>query len=227
MAIEFNSIEEMKAHIILGIFSKEKESFEMSGGPSLDKGGFSLRPLLVSEKNSSGELYSFYVVEQEIMDKLEMTEEEILQLARKNSVEKYPGEMKAITEFINVTEQMMIPDGVVIPQIYVLSNENYCCGAAAMFYQPELLDNLSKLTGKDLAVFPADMNCVYCVPVSNKEQIAEYQEMYKMAIEGMESALSDNVLHYDMANRQLKDMAGNVIEAIQQQQMTRRTHSGR
>lgn len=93
-----------------------------------------------------------------------------------------------------------------------------------MFYQPELLDNLAKLTSKDLAVFPADINCVYCVPVSGVEQLVEYQEMFQTAIEGMDHILSENVLHYDMANKQLKDLAGNVIETIQQQQAIHRGH---
>lgn len=225
--MEFNSIEEMKSKVILGIFGKENDSFNLPDGPAVDKGAFTLRPLLISEQNSEEDLSSFYVIGQEIMDKLGMNENEILELARKNSMEKYPGEMKAIANFINVTEQMIIPDGVVIPQIYVLTNENSCCGAAAMFYQPELLDNLAKMTSKDLAVFPADMNCVYCVPVTSVEQLAEYQEMYQAAIGGADHILSENVLHYDLANKQLKDLSGNVIEAIQQQQMPHRMHLGR
>lgn len=225
--MEFNSIEEMKSKVILGIFGKDNNSFDLPDGPAVDKGAFTLRPLLISEQNSEEGMTSFYVVGQEIMDKLGMSEKEMLELARQNSMEKYPGEMKAIANFINVTEQMIIPDGVVIPQIYVLTNENSCCGAAAMFYQPELLDNLAKMTSKDLAVFPADMNCVYCVPVTSNEQIVEYQEMYQAAIGDADHVLSEQVLHYDLANKQLKDLSGNVIEAIQQQQMLHRIHSGR
>ncbi len=157
-----------------------------------------------------------------------MKEKEILELAKQNSMEKFPGEMKAISDFISVTDQVMIPDGVVVPQIYVLTNEHNICGAAAMFYQPELLDNLSRLTGKDLAIFPVDINCVYCVPVSTGEQIEEFREMYKMAVDGMSHVLSEDVLHYDMVNKQLKDLSGNIIETIQQQQqMMHRFHSGR
>lgn len=225
--MEFSSIEEMKSKVILGIFGKSDDSFNLPDGPAIDKGAFSLRPLLISEKNSEEDLSSFYVIGQEIMDKLGMIEKEVLELARQNSMEKYPGEMKAIANFINVTEQMIVPDGVVIPQIYVLTNKNNCCGAAAMFYQPDLLDNLAKLTSKDLAVFPANMNCVYCVPVASVEQLVEYQEMYKTAIDGMAHVLSEDVLHYDLTNKQLKDLSGNVIEAVQQQQGLHRMHSGR
>lgn len=39
--------------------------------------------------------------------------------------------------------------------------------------------------------------------------------MYRIAVEGIEQVLSEDVLHYDATNKQLKDLAGNVIESIQ------------
>lgn len=223
----YNSVEEMKSKLILGIFSKENDFFNITDGIGISKGPFVLRPLLIAD-NEGKENSSFYVVGKEIIQTFNMSEDEIITIAKQNSMEKYPGEMKALTDFISITERVMVPDGVIIPQIYVITNSNLCCGAAAMFYQPELLANLAELTKKDLAVFPADLNCVYCVPVSNAEQLREYQDMYRVAIEDTEHVLSIEVLHYDATNKQLKQLDGVAIDLAQEQNnMRMRMHGGR
>ena len=220
--MRYESAESIKENLILGIFSKENDSFNFAESTCIKKGDFSLRPLLINDSRDAENETSFYVVGKEIMDILAMNETEILELAKKNSMEKYPGEMKLITDFLSVTEQTIIPDGIAIPQVYVLTNSQNCCGAAALFYQPELLQNLADYNSKDLAVFPANLNCVYCVPMANVEQLKEYQEMYAKAVQGVEHILSENVLHYDLANKQLKQLDGAVIDLEQIQSVNRR-----
>ncbi len=68
MSIEFNNNEEIQSNVILGIFGKNNDSFELPEGPVIDKGAFSLRPLLISEQNSEEDLYSFYVIGLEILN---------------------------------------------------------------------------------------------------------------------------------------------------------------
>lgn len=228
--MEYNNLEEVKSKVILGIFNDSAEEFEIKDGPCIHKGAFALRPLLPlpgSDQKGSDKT-SFYVIGKEIMEYLAMDEKEILALARKNSMERYPGEMKVISDFMNLSDQMLVPDGVVIPQIYVLTNNSYCCGAAALFYQPELLQNLSELTGKDLAVFPANTNCVYCVPVNNVDQLREYQEMYQTAIKGTtEEVLLADVLHYDSVKKALKQLDGTIIDQEQTESKMHVRSSGR
>lgn len=138
----------------------------------MDNGKFFLCPILINDKKSIEGVQNSYVVGYEIMNTLGMNDKEILELAVKNSIEQHPGVIKAVKDFVD-KEQELLPDSIVMPHIYVLTNEDVCYGAAAMIYQMELLENIAKLTSKDLALFLTDKNCVHCVPVTGAEQLME------------------------------------------------------
>lgn len=221
--MEFQNKEEIYSKVRLGIFNKEEAFYDFSKIPIIDRNSFVLCPIVINDTNYVEQNPTVNMADSEFINKFGLNDKEILDFAIKNSTEHYPGIVKTVMDFVD-NPPSMIPDGIVMPQIYVITNEDLFHGAAALIYQPQLLENIANLTNKDIAIFLTDKNCVHCIPVSDSEQVLEYQEIYRNAMEGIENILSADVLHYDAKNKLIKDLGGNVIETIRVQQIENKTH---
>lgn len=209
------SIDEFKSRLFLSVLpaSKMVEDYNV---PCLNKGTFRLVPrLLLGEKDSAGIYETSAVVTHEMMVDVGIDMDTIFDVCMDNSKRLYPGELSEISEYLDDTEMEMAPDGIVMPQIFVLTNSVGVNGANAFFYQPELIDNLATMIGKDLLVFPAGTNEMFCIPVSNSTQISELQDMYNEAVSLLgaedESPLAFEIMQYDHVRHNVRQMDGSIF----------------
>lgn len=155
------------------------------------------------------------VVTHDMMLDIGMDMDTLFDECKSNSKKMYPGKVIGISEYLGKGDMEIEPDGIVMPQVYVLTNAAGVGGAAAFFYQPDMVDNLATMLGKDLLVFPAGKNEMFCIPVSNSTQIGEIQEMYNEAVTSLgldeEQPLSAEVMQYDHIKRNVRQMLMKVI----------------
>lgn len=206
MAFGMN-IEDFKSQLFLDVVSAEQEAaLEGIGVPYQHKGNFALVPRLRIEHDMSA------VVTHDMLLDIGMDMDTLFDECKSNSIKMYPGKVVGISEYLGKGDMEIAPDGIVMPQVYVLTNAAGVSGAAAFFYQPDMVDNLATMLGKDLLVFPAGKNEMFCIPVSNSTQIGEIQEMYNEAVTSLgldeEQPLSAEVMQYDHIKRNVRQMDG-------------------
>jgi hypothetical protein len=200
-------IEDFKSRLFLDVVSEEqKAALEGLGVPYQSKGSFVLVPRLLLDKDMSA------VVTHEMLLDIGMDMDTLFEECKINSTKMYPGKVVGLSEYLSKEEMEIEPDGIAMPQVYVLTNATGANGAAAFFYQPDMVDNLATMLGKDLLVFPAGKNEMFCIPVSNSTQLGEIQEMYNEAVSSLgldeEQPLSAEVMQYDHIKRNVKQMDG-------------------
>lgn len=200
-------IEDFKSRLFLDVVSEEqKAALEGLGVPYQSKGSFVLVSRLLLDKDMSA------VVTHEMLLDIGMDMDTLFEECKTNSTKMYPGKVVGISEYLGKEEMEIEPDGIAMPQVYVLTNATGVNGAAAFFYQPDMVDNLATMLGKDLLVFPAGKNEMFCIPVSNSTQLGEIQEMYNEAVSSLgldeEQPLSAEVMQYDHIKRNVRQMDG-------------------
>lgn len=226
------NIEEFKKRLFLGVYRLEltKKTLDNFGVPYRNKGKYALVPrLFVGEKNEAENYGYSAVVTHGMMLEIGLDMDSLFEECMKNSRRLYPGEISGISEYLEKME--MAPDGIAMPQVYVLTNSCGINGASAFFYQPDLLDSLATMLGKDLLIFPAGNNEMFCIPISNSMQIGELQEMYKQAIDLLgldeEHPLSAEVMQYDHLKHIVLEMDGSSFSLYDGENVTQMRHKAR
>lgn len=201
-------IEDFKSRLFLDVVPLEtkKAVLDEFGVPYQGKGSFALVPRLFLDSDMSA------VVTHEMLLDIGMDMDALFEESKKNSTKLYPGKVVGISEYLGKSEMEMEPDGIAMPQVYVLTNAAGMNGAAAFFYQPEMVDNLATMLGKDLLIFPAGKNEMFCIPVSSTTQIGEIQELYSEAVSSLgldeEQPLSAEIMQYERLKRNVRQMDG-------------------
>lgn len=225
-------VNEFKERLFLDVCPLEakKAALDSFGVPYQIKGKYALVPrLLIGEKNTVGDYELSAVVTHEMMLDVGMDMDTLFDECRQNSRKLYPGEISGIAEYLEKME--VEPDGIAVPQVYVLTNSGGMNGAAAFFYQPDLIDNLAEMVGADLLVFPAGKNEMFCVPISNSTQIGEIQEMYGKAIALLgldeERPLMSEIMQYDHLKHNVRQMDGSTFSLGEENNVASVRHKSR
>ena len=124
-------IEDFKSRLFLDVVSEEqKAALEGLGVPYQSKGSFVLVPRLLLDKDMSA------VVTHEMLLDIGMDMDTLFEECKINSTKMYPGKVVGLSEYLSKEEMEIEPDGIAMPQVYVLTNATGANGAAAFFYQP-------------------------------------------------------------------------------------------
>lgn len=212
MAKKFD-LEEFKERLFISVVNYFENRDILNNVPHEVKGDFALIPRVCLGNKSDAGIYSeSALVNDELLLEMEIDMDTVMDIAKSNSKNIFPGKICSITDYLDPSEGGMAPDGVVVPQVYVLTNNAGINGAAAFFYQPDLVENLSSMIEKDLLIFPSGENEMFCIPVTGQTQLGELQEMYTEAISELgldeEKPLSANVLKYDSLTHMVQQMDG-------------------
>lgn len=219
---------ELAERLILSVLNTSDVKERILNFPSIDKGSFSLVvQLFLGEKNYENRYTSCINVTNDILNgwnnTIHLSKDELFSMAIENSRRQFPVLVEPINEFIDVDHQKGVlfeADGINIPRCFVLSNEYFYNGAAAMFYEPEILSKIAKkLDAKELYLLPSSTNHIFCVPHSNilaKDEIEEIfssldvvdAEMGLSEQAGIVEKLSENIITYDASKNMLVEKSG-------------------
>lgn len=154
------------------------------------------------------------LVNDQIAERMGMTEEQLFKAAAQNTRNLMPPVVKEMREMLC---EMFIKDGMpaeivktmvqeVPPKsMYVITNKQNVNGAASMLYEEEL-HKLAGSLGDDLYILPSSIHEVLAVPLSAGKSPQELSEMVlevNMSQVRLEERLSNQVYHYDKDLRKL------------------------
>ena len=115
--------------------------------------------LLLNEETGRPE--ALCVLTREMFEQLGITEDELFEKARENSVEYLGASLKDMHRLLLLPGENSEVDPerpyTSDPAVYVLTNRNYCYGAGAILYS-DLVKRLSQSLGKDLLVIPSSIH---------------------------------------------------------------------
>lgn len=204
--------EEIEARLMLSVINYTDNVRYLASCPVVQKGDFALyTQVCIGEKNDYGLYTACVSVTEEMRQGWGINRNELFSIAAENSKVLFPGEIKPLSEFANRTEDVILPDGNAVPEVYVLSNQFHFNGAATLFYQPELLDQLGEKLKKDhFVLMPTGVNEVYCIASNGKPDLMGYQVLFDEVLESVErhSALSRNVMDYEVKSQMVEEIGG-------------------
>lgn len=148
---------------------------------------------------------SSILINREIQTKMfQMTDEELLQLARENTLGQQEFTIKGMNEIIR--EMVDMPEELaaeIMPpeseQIYVLTNKERINGAIALASRQALHETHEKV-GEDFYIIPSSIHEVLCIPRSTIADPAELQRMCKEVNTSnvdIHERLGENIMYCD------------------------------
>lgn len=219
---------ELAERLILSVLNTNDVEERILNFPSIEKGSFSLVvQLFLGEKNYDNRYTSCINVTNDILNgwnnSIHLSKDELFSMAIENSRKQFPVLVEPINQFIDEEHQsgsLFEADGVNIPRCFVLSNEYFYNGAAAMFYEPEILSKIAKkLDTNELYLLPSSTNHIFCVPHSNILSREEVEDIFnsldvvdsEMGISeqaALGEKLSENIITYDASKNMLIEKSG-------------------
>jgi hypothetical protein len=208
-SLDFDNI---KDNIIMVLVNTEQNKEMLQNTPHREFHDLSVMYRWIVDKTENGLMST--IVDENIMKQLEMTENDLFEVAVKNTRELFPTVITPISEIIS---NMMVKNGLpketvetFIGEIskdetmWVLSNDIGMNGAANMLYE-ENLHKVAERLNEDLYVLPSSTHEVMLVPTSmgDPEELAEMVQEANMEVVCLEERLSNNVYHYDKDLRKL------------------------
>ena len=201
---------EIMDRVILSVRNCPQKGDDQTDVPYLRRGNFAIFvQLLAGKKNHDGQYTACLTVTDSLMEKWKISFEELVKAACENSKHLFPGKIYRLEEFVDYsTDKQMRPDGDIAPEVFVLTNNTHFNGASAMFYQPELLNDLSEQYER-IVLMPTGTNEIYCIAAEG-EDTHGYQQLFDEIIEVMEDEkiLSKEVLFYNKDSRELERSNG-------------------
>lgn len=233
--------EELAERLILSVLNAEQSKERLFNFPNIIKGGFALvSQLCLGDKNMEGQYTSCITVTNDILNGWEISRPEMFELAAENSKKLFPvlvEPLENLMQSLSEDEKKYFQtDGINLPNSFVLSNKMFFNGAAAMFYEPEVLDKLAKKCKTDnLFLFPSSTNHIFCIPSSDllsKEECMEIQKNF--ASDSEDPVLSDQIMVYDAKTKLVSyedrpfspyingDLANSITSDLQNKQSSHR-----
>ena len=130
--------------------------------------------------------------------KMEMTKEELYQLAMENTRKLFPEKLRCMDEFIPNMEQLC-PNEEDRNKLYVLTNEAGVNGATSMLYEGVIRD-FAKKVNKSVFIMPSSIHeiiLICCDEVEKDRLKTLVKEVNKFIVSELEY-LSDNVYLYNL-----------------------------
>ena len=197
------SREEVMDRVFLSVMEREGNEDYLSNIPHDIQGDYAVMPrFYYGDRSSDGSYTQSAAVSHDLLLGLECDVDTLLSVARENSRNNIPGEIVDISKLASDGDDFsFFFDDIDIPKAFALVNKEKYDGISVLFYQPELVEDLSSLLEKDVMIFPVDKDVLYCVGVKNNDEIESMTESFKEAADRLseigEKVLSVNPIHYD------------------------------
>lgn len=213
MNISKKEAEEFKERLVLSVINYRENASKLQDFPFCQRGEFAiLAQFCVGEKNDAGQYTACLTVTKDMMEKWNLTEDALFEIACKNSKKIFPGEIKRLEDFNGVSMDLRA-DSIIAPEVFVFTNQQHFNGAATLFYQPDLLSDLCGQIGKEnLALLPTGVNEIYCFGLNNREKdnLQEYQMLFDEMLEKLDKKdhIANNVLCFNGKSQSMQEISG-------------------
>lgn len=207
----FADWERVRRHIMFRLVNTERNAKALEGTPHLDVPELGLSMACYIALQESQKDTAVVSLERSHVRLWEVTEEEVMEQALKNTPEQKHAWIRSISEVLGSGSgsEAGQPYPEVFGQLplYVLTNEQQMYGAACMLYEG-LLERTAEQLGADLYIYPSSVHEVILHPVSGKIQ-GSVEDMRDMVREinasevPEEEVLSDEVYYYDREEKKL------------------------
>lgn len=209
------SEKELENRLILSAINYEENREKLEGFPYIKKGSYAvLAQLCIGEKNEKGQYTACLTVTEHMLEGWKLSKEKLFEVAVMNSKRLFPVECLSIDKFMDYSYQdtaIMLPENVEISDIIVLSNKEHFNGVATIFYEPEVLDEISqKINSEKIMLFPSSINEIYCMPLRGKEHEQEYMEIVANWLEVLQAdaLTSKSAMIYDSKSKEINEIEG-------------------
>ena len=197
--------EEIKGNIFLRLINYEKNKDWLQKLPH--RKFLDLAVVYYIERDNISSYDYIVNINNALFVELQMTEEELYQLALRNSKQKKKVEIKRIQDMMPKCFWCLFGITEEAPEIplYVLTNENKKYGASCLLYE-NVLKELSERVEDDLYILPSSIQEVMVIPKSSVSDIEGLKELVKTANKDMvweEEVLGDSVYCYDRENNSM------------------------
>ncbi len=209
MKISEMTREDLSERLILSVENSSVDEDFLLTHPHIIKGSFALICCLYADKKGSDEKELITVTNEEL-NSFGISKSELFSLAMENSKSLLPVMSNPLEEFIDPSD-IFQADGVNLPRCVLLTNKDFFNGAAAMFYQPDVLSKISnKFKCNELYIIPYSKAAVFCIESSNKLSLDELKMITSDFISSIDdnNKLIDNVVLFDSTNNLLKEEDG-------------------
>lgn len=197
------SKEEVMDRVFLSVMEREGNEEYLSNIPHDIQGDYAVCPrFYYGDRSDDGSYEQSAAVSHELLLGLECDVDTLLSVARENSRNSLPGEIVDLSkQSVDDGDPALLFDDIDIPKAFALVNRKSYDGLSVLFYQPELVEDLSSYLEKDVMIFPVDKDVLYCVGVKNTDELESLASSYKEAADKFselgEKMLSDHPIHYD------------------------------
>lgn len=134
-------------------------------------------------------------IDHQMLKNYQITQEELHQIAMKNTPKLFPAEFQSMAEIIPFYP---VPD-----YMYVLTNTNMDNGASALFY-PNMIEQIREQLGDDFYALPSSVHEMIILPAKTAESMGDIHELMELVREinqtdvvKPEDVLADSAYHVD------------------------------
>lgn len=195
--------------VFLAVIGTVQNKDFLSQVPCIKKGDYAIFCQIgLGDKNMSGCYDSCITVTNKMFEAWHIEVNRLIDVAATNSQIMFPGELRSISAYD--------PEGhfnSLANRVFVLSNEYHFNGAAALFYQPEILWNMSAAVGeKNFVLFPSGYNEILCLAIDRENGWKDYQTLFDSFrnVIGFDRELGSKILLMDCEKKSIRQLDGTV-----------------
>lgn len=181
----------------------------LSQMPYIKKGDYAIFCQIgLGDKNMSGCFDSCITVTNKLFEAWHIEVNRLMDAAATNSQIMFQGELRSISAYDPGDDFHFLAN-----RVFVLSNKYHFNGAAALFYQPEILWNMSAAIGeKNFVLFPSGYNEILCLAIDRENEWKDYQTLFDSFrnVNGFDRGLGSKILLMDCEKKSIRQLDGAV-----------------
>lgn len=195
--------------VFLATIGRAQNKSFLSRIPHIKKGDYAIFCQFgLGDKNMSGCYGSCVTVTNQMFEAWHIAINRLIDAAATNSQIMLPGELRSVSAY-NPENQF----DFFTNRVFVLSNKYHFNGAAALFYQPEMLWNMSDALGeKNFVLFPSGYNEILCLAIDRGNEWIDYQTLFDSFrnVNGYDRGLGSKILLMDCEKKSIRQLDGAV-----------------
>lgn len=195
--------------VFLAVIGMSQNKELLSQIPYIKKGDYAIFCQIgLGDKNLSGCYDSCITVTNKLFEVWHIEVNQLMDVAATNSQIMFPGELRSISAYNSENHFRFLSN-----RVFVLSNKYHFNGAAALFYQPEILWNMSAAIGeKNFVLFPSGYNEILCLAIDRENEWKDYQTLFDSFRNenGFNQGLGSKILLMDCEKKSIRQLDGAV-----------------
>ncbi len=225
----------VKENIVFQLINTEENREFLSAVPH--RSFYDLSIIYQWDMSENMDAIAWSMIDNQKMEELGLSEEELYQLAKENTKRLYKPEILSMREMVkNILDKTDVsPDelddigDMLNAEMWVATNNRKCRGACALLYE-ELFHELAEKENINFYIFPSSIHEVLLVPESNltgirAEELSEFVKNVNVTQVALADQLSHQVYFYDRETREITQIT-NTVSKLRDTHMVEPQESG-